>query len=127
MARDRGSPIEWTGRAHIVTVTCPLCDESHSVAETTADDYDGDVPCSDCTQRFEQLERDLFGYSQAERVRLLADYMEARGYITKSNILRSAADRLALIEPIVRGIDSWRSGDFAQNREGLEKSILEYE
>jgi hypothetical protein len=127
MARDRDSPIEWTGEAHMVTVTCPLCDESHEVAETTADGYDGKVPCRDCTQRFEQLDRDLFGYSQADRVRLLAQYMEVRGYGTKSRILHSAADELELIEPLVRGIDSWRSGDFAQNREGLEKAIQQYE
>ncbi|QLG30100.1 hypothetical protein HUG10_21170 (plasmid) [Halorarum halophilum] len=49
---DRDSPVEWTGEAHLVTVSCDAgCGKSLTVAEEAA--VDGPVTCNDCERKEE--------------------------------------------------------------------------
>lgn len=48
---DRDSPIEWTGEAHLVGVTCDGCGGAMTVPETvahTADVEDRELTCEAC-------------------------------------------------------------------------------
>jgi transcription initiation factor IIE alpha subunit len=76
----RDSPIEYTGEAHLVTVSCDLCDETYSVSESTAHHNDENgVPfvCSDCSERLSNLHSDMYITNEIERMRLMADLLEA--------------------------------------------------
>lgn len=114
---------------NLVTVTCNLCNASDSIVESQAHYLDeNDLPhtCGDCNKRLENLWSDMFIRGQADRLELLADYMQAHGFYSKSNYLRDMSERLNLLEPVVLAIEHVRDNGKLR-RDKLEEQIRRYD
>jgi hypothetical protein len=75
----------------------------------------------------ENIWSDMYIRDQVTRLREMADRVDEDGVHTKAEMLRDLADTLEKYEPVVRGIEKVRSGDFASTREGYERAIEKYE
>lgn len=128
---DRDSPVEWTGRAHLVTMSCDVCDEVQEIPGTTAEylvENDKPLICPECKEQVESTGSEMFRFKNPQKdIRVLADVMEAHGFSTKADVLRGFSHELDNMEPLLRGIDDWLDGEVEQTRQGLEDAIQKRE
>lgn len=120
---DTDCPIEMTGDAHIVGVTCPACDRGHKVGEVVAEENDGEVLCTKCSRRLEGLHTDMHIPMSTKRLKIAANYLESRGKVTKAAMFREFVEDLDEMEPVLMGFEKWKAGDFSN----LERAIERYE